>query len=583
MLQELYQIGKALGGNDYTPLFKSKELEEKEKNNKDLKLAVIGFDSNGNYLKCYSEDYDKAKDEKGYYLYRKNAPNGPDFTPTCKFSGNLKKTFNNKILGWFKKYSEDKGLILNIRNEFKEKEKRIFEDLLKTTTFSKKTNYAITIKINSKYVGELDLFRELFQKIYQKKGHTKEGVCVICKRETDISGVFNKKLSKIVPFSTFEKIGFISDFLLDINEYKNIPICPECVEYIDKGKQIINQKLDFSILGIKFWVIPKTIIGNLNKDMLTEVMSTLTHTKKAEREVKSLVSEYDYYPEKIKNDIKEQNLMFIYVFYKGKQAAVKILGISEEVSPSWIQKIFDAEEKSTSSIIFKEEFLKKVLKKNHVGDYRFNNIGAELIKFFPLKSNFGAYKKLFINMVNSILSNKPVSKEMITNRFIGSVREEFKQKDDKNKNYILLWKYRTIDTLKLINFLNELGLIKNMQKVLWDNDEKAFSFLLGVLVQKLLDIQYKERKSAPFYKKIYGLNMTELKLKGLYVDTINKLIEYNKRVYPWLEQLITEKLAKSGNKWTSKDDELSLCFTCGLCLSRGIDKENINKFIMGDF
>jgi len=62
--------------------------------------------------------------------------------------------------------------------------------------------------------------------------------------------------------------------------------------------------------------------------------------------------------------------------------------------------------------------------------------------------------------------------------------------------------------------------------------------LTGVLTEKLLNIQYKERGSKPFYSRLNGLKLNKNIVKRIYTEAINKLNEYNKNYYKELEYLI---------------------------------------------
>ena len=102
---------------------------------------------------------------------------------------------------------------------------------------------------------------------------------------------------------------------------------------------------------------------------------------------------------------------------------------------------------------------------------------------------------------------------------------------------------------------------------IFDDDVKKALFLEGVLVQKLLNIQYQERSSTPFRSRLNGLKIDEKVAKRLLPETINKLEEYDKNYYRNLEEAIAEYLIKSDFKKYSVD-EMSYYFTLGMILEK---------------
>jgi CRISPR-associated protein Csh1 len=107
---------------------------------------------------------------------------------------------------------------------------------------------------------------------------------------------------------------------------------------------------------------------------------------------------------------------------------------------------------------------------------------------------------------------------------------------------------------------------------------KKALFLEGVLVQELLNIQYKYRGSTPFRKKLNGLKIDEKTAKKVFTEAINKLEEYEKNFFKKLEEAIAAYLIKSDFSKYSVD-ELSYYFTLGMALGKRIkeDKDNVEE------
>ena len=104
----------------------------------------------------------------------------------------------------------------------------------------------------------------------------------------------------------------------------------------------------------------------------------------------------------------------------------------------------------------------------------------------------------------------------------------------------------------------------------FDSFEKKVCFLMGVLIQRLLNIQYKDKKSTPFYNKLKNLNINQELLGRVFKQAVNKLIEYDKNYYMQLEGLISDYFVKAGNKWKINDKDISFIFTLGMSLSKSV-------------
>ena len=79
--------------------------------NKNTKnILFILFDEENREFKYHGidiEEYSKEKLKK--YLYKKGTPRGTDITPTSMVTDKIEKTFDIKILNWFKNYNSDKN------------------------------------------------------------------------------------------------------------------------------------------------------------------------------------------------------------------------------------------------------------------------------------------------------------------------------------------------------------------------------------------------------------------------------------------------------------------------------------------
>lgn len=109
---------------------------------------------------------------------------------------------------------------------------------------------------------------------------------------------------------------------------------------------------------------------------------------------------------------------------------------------------------------------------------------------------------------------------------------------------------------------------------IFDDDVKKALFLEGVLAQKLLNVQYQERKATPFRARLNGLKIDEKIAKRLLPEMINKLEEYEKnyQFFKEIETAISEYLLNSNFSKYSVD-EMSYYFTLGLTLEKHFRKQ----------
>lgn len=125
---------------------------------------------------------------------------------------------------------------------------------------------------------------------------------------------------------------------------------------------------------------------------------------------------------------------------------------------------------------------------------------------------------------------------------------------------VLMFKLNLIKGVESMDIDGEFSL----ESLLNSPDKKA-SFLLGALTKRLLNVQYRELGSNPFYNKLWGLSLDQKKIKKLYPMVINKLREYN-IAYLELEENISKNLINSESNWKLNRDETSYFFVLGFTM-----------------
>lgn len=160
------------------------------------------------------------------------------------------------------------------------------------------------------------------------------------------------------------------------------------------------------------------------------------------------------------------------------------------------------------------------------------------------------------------------------------------QADFANDELYLTTPLKSFLILKMLQKLTLIQQTKTTDGVIMDNKYENFFeehdeffssatkkavFLEGVLAQKLLNIQYQERKATPFRNRLNSLKMKEKIIKRLLPEITEKLEQYDKNYYRELEEVISEYLLHA--KFEISDDELSFYFTMGMNLANKFKTE----------
>ena len=550
------------------------------------------------------EEYSRDKLKK--YLYRKGSgARGPDVTPTSMVT-EIEKTFDIKILSWFKRYISDKNnqydFIKKINLALENSKKKIIQDLKEK---SEKENNIISFKINGDYLGDIEIFKNIlvseakknYYKKFDKISKSEEKLCSVCKGK-------NKEVYGFVStfnFYTVDKPGFVSGGFQQKDTWKNYPVCLNCALTLEEGKKYSEDNLNFKFYDFNYLLIPKFIKGvkeDIQKDIFKKielqkdprfgkkVIKLLTND---EKEVLETMSEQENYL--------NNNFLF-YSAPKGFNGAVfNILLYIEDILPSRLKRLFEVKE-----IVDQEEIFKNCIvpifndQGKKVGEQPLEfNFGILRI-FFPRISKNRTFNKYFLDITNKIFTNKLVEYDFLLNFIVKKIRDDF-TKDYSTK----------IDTLKgfmLLNYLKEFKILKFKEEVKMETEKlfmqekqerkekielffdkfsnffnsnvKKAIFLEGVISQYLLNIQYQERKATPFRVKLKGLKLDEKQIKKLLPEIQNKLEEYGKNYYRDLETVISNYFVLSGNDWNLTNDEISFYFTLGMNLSNLFKKEKEN-------
>ena len=574
-------------------------------------LFILLDEKNGEFKYTGTEIEEFSKDKLKKYLYRKGGgARGTDITPTSMVT-EIEKTFNIKILSWFKKYNNDQNnqnnLLPKIYLVLENNKTKIIQDLKEK---SEKGNNIISLKINGNYLGDLEIFKNILvsdakENYFKKFGiesKSENKLCSICKKNSDeVYGFVNT-----FNFYALDKRGFISGGFHQKGAWKNYPVCLNCALTLEEGRKYLRDNLNFNFYGFRYLLIPKFVKGiqeEIRNNILKKIelqkdpqfgKKEITHLTSDENEILTLMSEQE--------NFLNNNFLF-YSSPKGFDGAVfNILLYIEDILPSRLKRLFEVKE-----IVDQEEIFKNCMvatfndkgKKDGEKSLEFN-FGV-LRTFFPKVSNNRTFDKYFLDIVNKIFTKKPVDYDFLLNFIMRKIR------DDSINGYPT-----KIDALKafmLLNYLNELRYKKEetikMEKSIlpkeiggeikikiesffdkfynfFDSNIKKAIFLEGVLTQKLLNIQRLPEVSnaqpgkEPFRSRLKGLKLNEKQIRKLLPEIQNKLEEYGKNYYRDLESIISNYFVLSGNNWRLTNDEISFYFTLGMNLSNLFKKEKEN-------
>jgi len=573
-------------------------------------LFIILDKKNGEFKYTGIEIEEFSKEKLMKYLYRKGGgARGTDITPTSMVT-EIEKTFNIKILSWFKKYNSDQNNQCNLLHKIylvlENNKTKIIQDLKEK---SEKGNNIISLKINSNYLGDLEIFknilvsdaRENYFKKFGIESKSEEKLCSVCKkRQSEVYGfvsTFN--------FYIVDKPGFVSGGFRQKNSWRNYPVCLNCALTLEEGRKYLRDNLNFNFYGFRYLLIPKFVKGiqeEIRNNIFKKIelqkdprfgKKEITHLTSDENEILALMSEQE--------NFLNNNFLF-YSSPKGFDGAVfNILLYVEDILPSRLKRLFEVKK-----IVDQEEIFKNCMvatfnekgKKDGEIPLEFN-FGV-LRTFFPKVSNNRTFNKYFLDIVNKIFTKKPADYDFLLDFIMRKIRDDF------------INGYPTkIDILKafmLLNYLNELfkkeETIKMEKSILtkeiggeikikiesffdkfsdfFDSNIKKVIFLEGTLTQKLLKIQRLPEVSnaqagkEPFRSRLKGLKLDEKQIKKLLPEIQNKLEEYGKNYYRDIESIISNYFVLSGNDWSLTNNEISFYFTLGMNLSNLFKKEKEN-------
>ena len=274
-----------------------------------------------------------------------------------------------------------------------------------------------------------------------------------------------------------------------------------------------------------------------------------------------------------KASLQKDALSYHFVFISKENQALRILLHIEEVLPSVIASYVETKRKVENhfnEIVFEAVNLKEKI--------RFNFFTSNNLKETQQKPGFS--DEDFYMLVDKVFRRSPINEGYLISKAMLRIRGEMEGEGERGTFPI----WAVLETLLSLEFLNEWGILKrknggvNMNGLpyesffeqhgdFFNHPAKRALVLLGVLVQKFLDKQYRERGSTPFLKALKNLILDQKDVKKLYVALQNKMNEYDiSHWWPELREGISLYFIEAGDRWPLSPEEIGFYIAIGMAL-----------------
>lgn len=598
MLVSLKELGDYLREEDITGLRYYLTLDKLNRTERIISMEFSWDGSDAEYEGCILEDYDTEKGER--CLYSSGTSRGGDYSPTSIITGPEKTLRRIWEYGWFKKNVDDDPFLHALKEEYEENKQQVLEDVKEKhekLTGDESRNPLLTVKIRedgkSKFIETYDVFREgvrenVLNSWVETYGEVSKGrtYCAVCKEEKDVVG-----FGFPFPFRSFDKVGFAPSLKQEL-AWQQLPLCEDCSYSLLAAKSFLEENsFRYNISeGIRYYIIPEFPVEPPSASLVERIL--LGKKKDVE---KYFVSTDEYYTDFLLDEERPPMNMAFLFYSKPQQSQQLVEKYVEDVAPVWIKRLYTTAKEIEQLPVFKEDKLKKIVGKKWTGYWEFRSLDNILWRLLPNPEQLYDPKDEALELTKRILRQEPVDYDTIFNLLTMEARRRFVEKSKgADLRFYDTPVAHSLDSFMFLLLLYECGLIQSneynpnlpievtkvgsnntdIEKFLedysaaLDTPEKTAAFLEGVLVRKLLDIQYAQRNSTPFRSKLRGLRLDVDKLKSLLGEIENKLAAYD-RGYPSLMSLTSNYMLEAESKgWDISRNELTYFFTLGMNLGR---------------
>ncbi len=401
----------------------------------------------------------------------------------------------------------------------------------------KRERVLLTVRIGGQYMGNRQDFRKALLSKFREEGQDSmaKGCCAVCGKVKEVSG-------DISPFKfyTIDKPGYVVGGFDKQEAYKAFPLCYDCRDLIQRGRQHVEENLRFAFAPrIRYLLIPDFIFGP--EVMHQEVLDILTderaqrvqrlHTLKQEEKRRITEDEGDI----LEILSQEHDVMTMHFLFMERQQGKEAIDLYiQDVYPSRLRSLFKAKGAVESQLCHRRE---------DGSWYEYTFTYGTLYRFFskadPNKRNPDLLSQ-FYELVDRTFRGVPVAERYLIPFLMRQIRNDVV--DPNRRDQQKAYRYTVQDALAALTFVRlttqkEVSMSEERPTTLdgfldalpaLDTDLKIGLFLLGALTERVLRVQYSERGSAPFWKVLKSLKMNATDLQGLLPRARNKLQEYDK-------------------------------------------------------
>ncbi len=564
MLHALRTVGELLGG----PLLHDPVRADR--------VVALEFDATGHYTGAKPYPFNE-RDLPRYLFKKAKGSNPPTLTPSLVLNrGAIERSLKNARNAYRKLRALAPSLPdLELSNEALWP--HMAQDIVQAIEGTRKRERVLlTVRVDGRWMGERDDFRRALLTKFHEEGQESlvQGQCAVCGEEKEVSG-------DISPFKfyTIDKPGYVVGGFDKALAYKAFPLCYDCRDLIQRGRQHVEANLTFAFAPrIRYLLIPDFIFGK--EAVRQDVLDILTQDREqrqqrlhilSRREMRRITADEEDILDLLSQ---ERDVMtFHFLFMTRQQGREAIDLYIQDVYPSRLRALFQAKDAVDRALRIPRE-------DGSWRDYDFTY--ATLYRFFskadPNKRDPDLLRH-FYDLVDRTFRAAPVSTNYLIPFLMAQIRHDVVTPDRRDQGF---YRFTLLDALASLMFIlfttqKEVPMSNQSPSTLeayleslpaLDDDLKKGLFLLGALTERLLRVQYQERNSAPFWKALKSLKMNATDMQGLLPKVRNKLQEYDRfgRGEATLFQLASSYFAQTKMPWKMSVDELNFYFALGMGL-----------------
>lgn len=609
MIKSFYTIGNVLSQDEnYAEYFEP--WANPFPKVKDDEAKVIFAQINNRILSDELAEEVFSKKRVNSYLYRKvQGANGTNLVPTLllQMDNNLEK-YTDNVRKLIKKVKQS---VLNNKHDFiSSSQIDLIEQKLISfhRLMSNDKRYLFSIKIDNKYFGDFEDYKELFReeayRKYYKDSKSSNKICAVTYQKSDEVWGRVDTLGFTVDALSFSRNGF------DVSEsYKMFPVSPEAVKVLEGAKRIIidsDLNLVRNFYGLKYFIIPHFI--NPNNAIINELIETFINkssTNSLESEGQGIIGNETIINEIINDENLSKNDIYYDIFFFQPNNAQFLIKLHlSDVLPSRFSEIFQIKKwienkyKTLNRVVIKAKNTKS---NDIVKDFKINFGGfyeKGLPPIYGIKDYFSQkvrtdtiFHPFFYKVLEAVFYGNQLNKENVLKAFMEKIIIAFKNSKENPNDFARHVKTSFI----LYQFFSELGLfnlttmeeknnsyeeialniddfVKQHDDFFENSDVKKGAFYLGILTNLLLEKQNSHLQNKPFMNQLNGLNLDIELMKKIHLKVIDKLYQYSDKLkksehelLQKLNPLIAQNLIK---KSSFNRTELSYSFTLGMVMQK---------------